>query len=100
MENGKFFWIFPSPFPTLKQIVTLPNEGELKGPCEASGGVVVEFPQVDIACTDPLTPDKATPNFEVKGHACLGNLCDYASGGANEAILEQVAKERLIMANI
>jgi hypothetical protein len=99
VENGKLFWIIPSPFPTLKQIVTLPNKGELKGPCEASGGVVAEFPQVDITCTDPLNPNDASSKFEVKGHTCFGNLCDYASGGANEAILEE-AKGRLIGADV
>jgi hypothetical protein len=98
VENAKLFWIIPSPFPTKNQIVTMPNKSELKGPCEASGGVVAKFPQVDITCTDPSNPGDEEA-FEVSGHTCLGNLCDYASGGANQAILKEV-QERLIKADI
>jgi hypothetical protein len=97
--NTKLFWIIPSPFPTSNQIVTMPNASELKEPCEASGGVVVEFPEVRISCTDPLQVDADASVFEVKGHTCLGNLCDYASGGANSAILKE-AQARLVKADI
>lgn len=95
--NDKLFWIIPSPFPTSTQIVTLSNKSELNGPCAASGGAVVKFPTVVITCTDPLTPDDVPSKFEVKGHACLGNLCDSSNGGADAAILDE-ARARLIFA--
>jgi hypothetical protein len=99
VENAKLFWIIPSPFPTSNQIVTLPNKSELKGPCEESGGVVAEFPEVRVECTDPSKADENAAVFEVKGHACFGNMCDYTRGGANLVVGNEV-RNRLVQAGI